>query len=395
MRGSIRRAWRACQQCASLGFPWVPPPDGPGFAEGMRLRRRARLSRVRLLPVWARPVAIAIMALCWPYRSLRETIMVTRKDPGHRRWRDVLAAWRAALRHNLPPVEYFNYGLHRPGMAPPQAWLLSNEFPPLCRELASRPAQIMADDKLLFAREAAARGLPVVPVLAAYGGPGETRPFADGPPPMDLIVKPRTAAGGWQVCRWRWTEDGHFRDGGGDITEPLAEHLAGLGPEAAPMIVQPALRPHPGLSGTAAPPVARCITVAAPDGPARLALAMAHWPPAAGIISNGGAGRVLDVQTGRILDLGSALMPALPTPTGAEPAPDILEPDWPRLIEMLGRGHETLFAGAPLIGWDVVLSDAGPRILEANISVSMFLFQMALQRPASEAILPEFGQWLP
>ena len=115
------------------------------------------------------------------------------------------ALW-AAIRHNILPSEYYEYGLWQPDRRMNiDNYLYSNEAARLFKVL-NRPSQVdPIVDKLAFYELCKTHGIPTPEVLAAFAPTGKLMDFQSGLPPQhDLFVKARTGMGGLGAERFRW-----------------------------------------------------------------------------------------------------------------------------------------------------------------------------------------------
>jgi hypothetical protein len=296
-----------------------------------------------------------------------------------------MQAWVAALGHNLPTVDYLGYRLFEAGRPGPGCWLHSADAHLHFSALAAPEVRLLAGDKLAFADLGHAIGADVMPVLAAYGADGPIRPFAEGmPPPQDLLVKPRQGHGGREHMIWRWKGDRHV----------AADPMPGTSIEAwltnaarsGDLLVQALARP-PDQFGPFSP-------LRAPD----VSIITAEWPDrrratAFAIVMLALQENGAEVYVSRQVDLRSGLvLPALPgqiAPVWGG-TPDQREyrafriPCWQDILAGLDRFHAALPGPAPVLKWDFVLTDQGPKLLETNTGAGIYLLQAMTLRPITE-----------
>ncbi|MDX2345710.1 MAG: sugar-transfer associated ATP-grasp domain-containing protein, partial [Legionella sp.] len=68
-------------------------------------------------------------------------------------------------------------------------------------------------------------------------------------------------------------------------------------------------------------------------------------------------------------------------------------PEFKQAVQMVLDGS-TLFPDVPLLGWDVILSDQGPVILESNIGVSLSRSQLWHYETGVESpLMPTLLEW--
>lgn len=125
----------------------------------------------------------------------------------------------------------------------------------------------------------------------------------------------------------------------------------------------------------------RIVTVRTASGPKALYAAIRM--PAPGAMSDATLGgrqvrAAIDVVTGRILraqDMFRMSVTDLPAhPQTGAALPGLQLPHWSAAVEAVLAGHE-VFADAGLLGWDVLLTDRGPVIAEANSNPLHELYQ--------------------
>jgi len=377
------------------GFPMAMPAAAGATDFERRFRRHARQLIMRRWPALLRPAAALPMAMCWPASAARDAVSTARNALGEglggaSRTALALAAIRAALAGNVPPLEFIAYRLFEPGAAPLDAWLLGDEGTRVLAALAAPEAIALADDKHAFAGFCAGIGVPAIPTLARFGAEGAVEPFAGGEwPERDLVTKPRRAARTEGVEPWFWQE-GAYRGLGPEGRAPhgsefLERHLSAMAASHGEMLVQPMLRAHPSLSalcGTGVP-AARVVTGLWPDGTVRVLEAMAQRPIDGAFVAQGSFFALVDPQTGRIRDdAPGQLRPVLMSATLDRPLAGRALPSWETAVGYLIRAHREFPARAVMLGWDVAFTPEGPVVIETNIGLSFFQFQMASLRPA-------------
>jgi hypothetical protein len=124
-------------------------------------------------------------------------------------------------------------------------------------------------------------------------------------------------------------------------------------------------------------------------------LAVYRMPTGAAVADNFDLGAIaapIDLATGRlgagVQKLGDHAANAVAThpDTGARIAGHVL-PDWARALDLARRAHRALPSPrttAAIIGWDVVLTPAGPVLLECNAIPGVFLAQMPTGIPLGD-----------
>ena len=381
------RLRRAMGHATHTGFPWAM---GGGEGHSLALRRAIRRSVVGHWPAGFRLAGRILMTLLWPLESLRDAVVFTFQADraalgGRARLAVAWRAWAAALGYNLPPVDYLAYRLFEPGRPGPGCWLHSADAHLHFKALAAPEVRALAGDKLAFADLGGAIGAGVMPVLAVQGVDGPVRPFADGaPPPRDLLVKPRRGHGGRGHMIWRW--DGGRHVAAEPVSEPDLATWLSAAARSGDLLVQALARP-PDRLGPVAPssaPILSIITAEWPDGRRAVAFALLMLP-----VREGGA----EVRFSREVDPASGrVQPA--SPGQVAPAwggkPDRREheafsiPGWPGIRAEIDRFHAALPGPAPVLKWDIALTDEGPKMLETNTGTSVYVLQAMTLRPITE-----------
>lgn len=397
-----RRLVKALGAVRSSGFPWATPVAADTPRAARLIRRHARARVLDRFPALLRPLAALLMTVAWPVQTLVDAVRMARNAdyPARDRGKLARAAWRVALRHNVPPLEYLAYRMPERPEVPVDAWLIRSEVTRLNDALAGRDAALIAGDKHRFWLFCRQHGLPAVLTLALADGTAGVEP-SDQP---DLILKPRRAANARGIEHWRKAPDGYHRlhpepAPGPPLDWPGLLHRAAAGhPGRGGMLVQPMLPLHPALRAVipSGSPAARIVTGHAADGPIEPLHASFVRPYPGQMVSNGGARRQVDLATGRLLP---------PEPGRHRPAfgavdlaPDlegVALPDWPRALALVLEAHAALPGRAVLLGWDVAFTPDGPVLIEVNLGISCYLQQTDTLEPAGPSRLAEIlASWL-
>lgn len=359
--------------------PILPPGSllrrGSGVA---RLRRLARADLDGHGP--GSPLARACAGLLWPgvialqsLRNLQRSGAEVARASGVSRARQLFEQWTLAWRWDLTPHHYYLFQLYRPPQrARAGSFLQGHELHSLLVRLNQGLEWSRLDDKRTFFAHCLAHDLPTAPLVAALQG-GELAWWRaeEALPACDLVLKPACLSSGRGMERWRhadgtWSRRTERLDAGGLLQRARARSQDG------PLVIQERLAPHPALSDLGADGTlctARITTVREPAGAISLVEAGVRMPTRPGVeVDNVGAGGILAP-----LDLASgALGPAwdqhrtLPEhPRSGARIAGRCVPDWEQLLPLCARAHRSVPDFA-CVGWDVALSDRGPRLLEAN-----------------------------
>lgn len=250
----------------------------------------------------------------------------------------------------------------------------------------------LLEDKEVFYRYAAAIGMPI-PSTVGFLSCHHSRSTAQVTPEQHhaalehaitaqegraLLLKPTNGVYG-QGLRSFQVQDGQLHEHGEPVT--LSALMQSL-PERSRHVLQERLRNHPtlqALTGVSTLQTLRVVTGLPPYPCARATVLSAAWRSVvedtlADNFDYGRSGNLrarVDCETGQILQVvraartGFGLEDVRHHPnTDAELVGQTL-PDWPQVIELLST-FAPLFYPIRLVGWDVALTDKGPRVLEGN-----------------------------
>jgi len=396
------RLRHAFSHASHSGFPWAMG-FGDVYGHTRAFRRALRRSVVDHWPRGTRLAGQVLMALLWPLQSLHDAIAFTfqidRAELGGRgRMGVALRAWRAALAYNLPPVDYLCYRLFEPGRPGPGHWLHSADAHLHFRAVAAPEVCALAEDKLAFADLGASIGAGVMPVLAVYGAGGPKRPFAGGaPPPIDLLVKPRHGHGGREQMVWRWDGRRHIADD--PVSDPGFDAWLDTAARSGDLLVQRMAHPPERIGPVvpSLPPVLSVLTAEWPDGRRCAAFALltiALQEDGEKVYINRqievASGCVLPAQPGQIRSVWGD------QPDGRD-CSGFTVPDWPEILAGIDMFHAVMPGPAPVLKWDYILTDEGPRLLETNTGTGVYLLQEMTLRPITEtpvgAALEAWARW--
>jgi hypothetical protein len=349
-----------------------------------RTRRVEPRAVVRRL-VWAARLASEIV----PYvRRYGADVRTRERISRGRQLRQLAALW---WRYGTSPDSYYRFQLYRPDRLPRASRFLDREeHRALLRPLTwsdTRAYKLMNDKRRLEAWMLE-HGLPAPPTLAV-ANQGKLTP--DVPlPEEDLFVKPANLSCGRGAELWRYDATlARYVDHAGALhsADTLRSHVLAAS-QATPMLVQRRLRNHPMVADLTAGGLCtvRLVTVRdiADEASVPLPLLARYRLPVgnapADNFAAGGLAAPVELQTGR---LGPAVAKDLHRrwdqysthPTTGAPIEGRILPDWDAAVALALRAH-TFLPPYPVVGWDVVLSDAGPLLLEANSAPCAALSQM-------------------
>lgn len=69
-------------------------------------------------------------------------------------------------------------------------------------------------------------------------------------------------------------------------------------------------------------------------------------------------------------------------------------PAWTQAAHSVVKAHASLPAPTPLVAWDVAIAEDGPTLIEANLSVSLFVFQYPDLTPAWDSVGSHLAAWV-
>jgi hypothetical protein len=238
-----------------------------------------------------------------------------------------------------------------------------------------------------------------VPAIATFDR-GEILAWHDGPvgelPACDLVLKPTDLACGRGFQRWsydaqteRWQRDGQSLDAATFVRYCCATAASHTHVLQARLQNHRELRPlsSKGLS------TVRVVTYRRPAGECGVLLACLRMPTGSMHVDNfeaGGIAAPIDLETGR-LGVAVAKNPVRGRfshhPDSGAPIEGTLVPDLEKALAITRNAHQC-YGWMPFVGWDVVLTDDGPVLLEANPDWCVELAQIAMARPLSDTIYP-------
>jgi hypothetical protein len=356
----------------------------------LALRRSLRRSVIRHWPHGFRLLGGVLMTLLWPLVSLQGAVVLTLRANraalgGRLRAVVALRAWVAALGWNLPPVDYLSYRLFEPGRPGPGCWLHSADAHLHFSTLAAPEVRALAEDKLAFVDLGESIGAGVMPVLAVFGADGPIRPFAnDAPPPRDLLVKPRRGHGGHRHMIWHWEGDRHVA--AEPVHEPDIEAWLTNAARRGDLLVQALAKP-PDRLGPLVPSRAPDVSIFTAEWPN--GLRVAAFALVAMLLDEDGKKvtfcREIDLKTGEVLSaLPESITPTWGGKIDRRDCGAFVIPGWAGILAATDQFHAALPGPAPVLKWDFLLTDQGPKLLETNTGPGVYLLQSMTQRPITE-----------
>ncbi|WP_164103330.1 sugar-transfer associated ATP-grasp domain-containing protein [Candidatus Laterigemmans baculatus] len=375
----------SCLHRLALGFDWQKPP-----------------SAFRTCCIWT-------ALLLWPFRFISETFQAFRKyGPGTRKicglgfGRQLREIVRFGLMSNVPASVYYKFRLFSKANGDrANSFIHKDELSVLFTTLMSRlPSDRPLSDKQAFFEGGLEHGLPVVHAIAVFGPNGSQKWYTDAAgelPKCDLVLKPVDLLCGRGFQLWTFDEGaGNWRRGDRVLDEgAFLEYCFETAGERR-HILQVRLRNHSLLAPVAVEGLCtiRTISFCRPGGEPELLMACLRMPTGSSHVDNfeaGGIAALIDLETGA---LGAAVAKD-PTRGSFEHHPDtgapiagMKVPLFPEAVALTLRAHAR-DRWMPFVGWDVVITPAGPCLLEANPDWCVELAQIVSGVPLGETLYPE------
>lgn len=249
------------------------------------------------------------------------------------------------------------------------------------------------------------RDLPIVPYYLLVGAGGVERSRVEQGallPPADLFVKPNKGRGGKGAERWRYREDGSYRNSAGKVLDAnaLMARFRELRFKEG-CLIQPVAENHADIAdlGEGILATVRILTCRDERGGVETTNAAMRFPRLGkGVVDNfhaGGIAAAVDLGSGRLgraTDLGVS-----PEVGWCDRHPDSQVeiagrtlPAWPEVLAVVERAHEA-FPDRVFVGWDVALLPDGWHLVEGNAAPDLDIIQRTTGIPLGEA---RFGRLL-
>jgi hypothetical protein len=385
--------WPVSLREISLQKLWASLPyDGQGFAPGVadpalaHLRVWAALRFWKATPRWYRPLLICMARLAWGVACASHVRAYVRLQTLQSQTVRMLLA--DCLRSGARPNEaliwrrFFNLPGQQSGPHP----LPGRALGVLLSRLGSAKEHRLVADKQAMAELLAVAGLPT-PQLVEIVPAGHEINATSGhwSRPDLLFVKPR---------------HGSAARGAMSGTDFLRRKPATAGSDD--LLVQARLQPARELADLAAcgaAPVLRITTAREPEGTAFVHSALLSISVPGESPRNFLTGHVwvpIDPATGFMgpgIRFSQADRRYLHLPWSQAPVADRAMPRLRDAIEMVLRAT-ALYPGLPLMNWDVIVTEAGPVILEGNTCGDWILTNLSqVQRLETVALGPLLSRW--
>lgn len=383
-------------------FRWARRPDAAS-----RLRRRIlaleRGAGLQHVGLAAGLLAAALhlgrgareIGLCWRRRS-----RACAQGFGISRPRQLAMLVVATFRYNFPPSLYYRARLFRLERA---RWLavFSHDEPVVLVPVIEQ--RTLAHDlwtKLGWERFCVRHALPGVAACARVSGGrllvNDAEAWAaEG----DFFLKPDAgwASRGTVMMEWRAEQNGWVATGAqsGLVAREERECFVVAVAAGNDLVVQPRRRNHPDLADLAERALVnfRVVTIRDPQGGVTVFSAALRLPAHAEHCSDvaGGYFVPLDLAAGTLghaegLDMATGMLARHPV-TGAQIVGRRIE-QWPEMRTLALAAHALMPPAVPCVGWDLVCTDVGVKLLEANVAWSGNLTQLRGLAPLGESSWP-------
>lgn len=410
-----------CEEAAEIGMArriiqfvkrvwWSLPVDGAGLSHGgpieaRRLRAFVVHSFWRRFPWWARLVLVPATRLAWLLACPVHAATALRRFGGGwtaSSWRRLtIDGWRWGVHPVAALTAEYNAAVFDPiriETVHPKIWAF------VSRWIGAEECAALARDKAAMAAALSALGAPTPTILMEIPA-GEAVDAATLPWPAEgaLFIKPRHGSrgvGAFSVARSR---DGGFIINNMQIADKSAlDRKLTQGAARDSLLVQEHLSPAPEIRDLS------------PNDPVQLRLFVGRRPGGepfllscfAKILRQGRYGAVapsgalavaVDPATGRmergVLMTDSGVWHSA-VPWNGAPVEGRATPGYADAVAAVLTGAKAL-ADHPVIGWDVLLTDRGPVILEANTSLSWnYLHLRQAQNGERATFIWLFMEWL-
>ena len=349
------------------------------------------------------PLGVPICALWFTHRNGA----VVAERFGRSRVRQLGDQLGLAVTSGLLPPWYYIFDLYRPGrMELARCYLTRGQTKRGAYRILAKAHRSSSPlgDKEAFALYCAERGIAALPVLlSVHDGElrGAVRSGADLPE-ADLFVKPVRARGGRGAERWDHAGKGIYRHRSGQHLS-AAEFLDRLRAMSRwqPYLVQERALNHPAMGDLSNGALSTIRMLSCLDEENRPEIIAAVLRMAVGSnvtvdnVHAGGLAAAVDIGDGRLsqaTDMGIyaklGWIDRHPD-TGGRIGGRIL-PLWDEVCGLVRKAHSA-FNDRVVVGWDVAIMAAGPRLVEGNSGPDIDLVQRPLGIPFGNA---RFGELL-
>lgn len=369
---------------------------------------------------------LLLILTCWPLVFIGTWLRFSaRAGPKVKRltgkslWRQTAEQLALALRLSVSPEKYYNFDLYvDEKRAQADELIVRFVFKGGVHSVIaewqrqtmrqSERTKVLLNDKFRFDAYCWSHGVASIGSVCNASAAGDIA-WAEGTlgqlPPQDLFIKPTKGKGGRGCERWDFAGGGRYRRFPTGEEADEARMLARLRELARqqPFLIQPRAINHPELRDLcgAALSSMRMMSIRAPAGAFEVLFAVFKISGQGhSIVDNFHAGGwvcQVDMDTGA---LGSASDWGIQEPgrwleyhpvTGARITGRVL-PLWHDTVELVRRAHAA-FADRVAVGWDVAITDQGPRIIEGNGQFGLDMVQRTHRVPVGNSRFCELYAW--
>jgi hypothetical protein len=350
---------------------------------------------------------IAVLTIFWPLISTIHGVKMIRsyascvaKQYQVSRWRQLSDQIRLMKCYNITPSSYYKFKLFlNENRMKSLQFLQHHEICVLLPGLYKNLDTQELDNKLRFSENITRYGLPTPGVIAVFER--GTMRWYDGQrellPRADLVIKPGNLWCGIGVKRWcydsetdQWSHDHQKLN-----EEKLLLECRTLSQDNQ-YILQHCIVNHRDIQPLAGKGVCtvRAVTYRRWHGTPHLLLACFRMPTANSFVDNFAAGGIaspihlvdgiLGPAVGKDIRVGALHF----HPDNGAPITGCHLPYWKETINLSIAAHSR-FPAFAFVGWDIVITDTGPVLLEANLTWCVDLCQMSHGTPLGETAFPE------
>lgn len=396
-----------------LKLECAPVPPYLLFSRGRRpvdqLRRYVVPAKWRQMDTPLRKAGYVGGAVGWPviaafkaWQEVRQYGREVRQMSGRSKPSQFVDQWRLACWYGLAPHSYYMYGLFLAERRQDAVDYVHNQEMNAVVSILNPDGDIETlTDKVAFARACHDNDIPAFGVLTLFEGGDVAGGEVTSPedlPAVDLFGKPAYGGRGRGVRSWRSLGPGHYEDDlGNEIT--AAQLFGNLKRAHRPYVLQRRVQAHPDLRplSNGALPTVRAITGLWPNGDAELLFAILKMPTGDALADNFAAGGIaapINLDTGELgtaAGKGPIVERLTHHPDTGRQIQGAMLPYWQQTRELCAKAHKKL-SDFVFLGWDVAITEDGPRVVEANEWACMELLQKGIDRPVGGSPLNDL--WL-
>ncbi len=325
-------------------------------------------------------------AVYYTYRYSR----VASHQSGKSLFRQLAEILRLAWKDRLPPELYYRYRFYSMNDQQSAREFMPSNVGSALFSLINKGDEDTLEDKLFIERRLKAKGLPVVETLAIVEN-DQWQWQADDLkvlPAASIVVKPNNGMLGQGFLHFAYVDSTRYQHQGRDLGRDQVLEKINTASRSGAQLVQLCLTNHKRMKALA--PVAvstiRVVTgrhVAGKIEPIGACLKVPGTGQITDHFAGGGYGVEVNLATG-ITGLGvgkelGSLPVATHEGTGVRIQGTTI-PQWDEVLLAACKAHE-LLPDYAFLGWDIAVTDTGPKILEVNGTWGIELMQMPALTP--------------